>query len=85
VASVIKKFNDPTIKIGGISVDSTLREAEKALPNWHAVGCPHQVTLLIAPPGHTYFEFPHGLDTPNDAGFNGIEITSGIADRSDCP
>jgi hypothetical protein len=43
------------------------------------------VTLLIAPRGHTYFEFPQELDTPNDAGFNGIELTSGVADRSYCP
>ena len=83
-AIVIQKFNDPTIKIAGISVDSTLRAAQAALPTWLTVRCPKTVTLLIAPLGHTYFEFPHGLDTANTAGFNGIGITAGKADRTFC-
>ena len=84
VAIGIQKYNDSTVKVRGVSIDSTLRAAQKALPDWHSVRCPKSYTYLIAPDGHTYFELPHGLDTTNAAGSNGVVITTPPADKSFC-
>jgi predicted Ser/Thr protein kinase len=82
--TAIQKYNDATIKVRGISINSTLRAARKALPDWRSVRCPKSYTLLIAPKGHTYFELPHGLDTTNASGSNGIVVSSTPADPSFC-
>jgi predicted Ser/Thr protein kinase len=82
--SIVHKYNDATIKIGGISVDSSLRQAEVALPNWHSIRCPKLITLLIAPDGHTFFELPHNLDQSNHQGFNGISMSVVPVDASYC-
>jgi hypothetical protein len=83
--SYIQKFNDPSVKIGGVSINSTLREAKAALPDWRSVSCP-DMTLLIAPDGRTNFEFPLGFDTGNSAGSNGIVVNVDplAPDRSAC-
>jgi hypothetical protein len=81
---LLQKYNDPTIKVGGVSIESTLRQAELALPNWHAIRCPNTITLLVSPDGHTYFELPHNLDQGNEQGFNGVAISTPVADRSTC-
>jgi hypothetical protein len=82
--SIIQKYNDATIKVGGISVDSSLRQAEVALPNWHSIRCPKLITLLISPDGHTLFQLPHDLDQSNRVGFNGIGVSVVPADRTFC-
>jgi hypothetical protein len=82
--SIVHKYNDSTIKIGGVSIDSTLRQAELALPNWHSLRCPKLITLLIAPDGHTFFELPHNLDQSNHLGFNGISMSVVSVDASYC-
>jgi hypothetical protein len=79
-ALYIQKYGDATIAINDVSISSTLRQAEAALPGWRSIRCPSDnYTLLIAPDRHTYFEFPLTLDATNDAGANGIVVTANTA------
>jgi hypothetical protein len=73
-ATYIQKYNDPSITVDGVSVDSTLRTALARLPTWRRVRCA-RVTLLINPDHHTYFELPLGPDAHND-GSSGIIVSS---------
>jgi hypothetical protein len=81
---LLQKYNDATIKVSGVSVASTLRQAEAALPSWHAVRCPTRLTLLIAPDARTYFELPHDLNQGNQLGFNGIAVSASTVDQRFC-
>jgi serine/threonine-protein kinase len=83
VAVYIQKYGDPTIAINGVSISSTLRKAEAALPSWRSIGCQSdKYTLLVAPGGHTYFELPLGIDVTNVDGANGVVIAADP--RSSC-
>jgi serine/threonine protein kinase len=73
-ATYIQKYQDPSITVSGVSVDSTLRSAETRLPHWHLVKC-QNATLLVAPSLHTYFYLQPQLDAPNNGG-NGIAVQS---------
>ncbi|MEA2265297.1 MAG: eukaryotic-like serine/threonine-protein kinase, partial [Solirubrobacteraceae bacterium] len=80
----IHKYNDSSIRIGAASVDSTLRQARAALPGWREIACPRVMRSLFgAPDGHTYFEYPLGLDVGND-GSNGVVVSRTPVDRSFC-
>ena len=74
VADYIQAYNDPSVTIGGVSVNSTLRAASRALPKWHEVRC-STYSLLIAPNARTYFYLPPSLDAANQ-GANGIAVNS---------
>jgi hypothetical protein len=76
-AVFIQKYGDPAVKIDGISVQSTLRTARRALLNWRSIRCPKDAyTFLVAPGGHTYFELPLGLDTANHDSANGVVVAA---------
>jgi hypothetical protein len=78
-ANYIQKYGDDTIAINGVSISSTLRQAQSALPKWRSIRCPSDnYNLLVAPDGHTYFELPLTLDATNDAGANGIVVAATI-------
>jgi hypothetical protein len=83
-ANFIQKFNDPTIKVKGVSIESTPREAQEALPDWTRVPCNGKVARLVSPDGHTYFELPTNPDQDNSKGFNGIIVGASPVDRSSC-
>ena len=72
-ATYIRIAGAPEVKINGISVDSTLGEAQAALRDWRISPCASGSTYLIAPDGHTYFEFS---GDPNAADENGLVITA---------
>ncbi len=81
----VHKYNDPTISIGGVSIASTLHQARLALPGWHEVPCPMaKRALLVAPGGHTFFEFPLAPDATNAAQANGVDVISAPVDRAYC-
>jgi hypothetical protein len=80
--SLIHKYHDASVTVGGVSVDSTVAQARAALPDWHEVRCATG-TLLAPPGGRTYFELPLEANASNDGG-NGIDVSSAPVDRNFC-
>jgi hypothetical protein len=82
-AWMIQRYGDGKISIAGVTVSSTLAQAEQRLPTWQVYECPRLEDLLVSPDRHTYWLIARRV-TAQNYGSNGIIVSQTPVDQTFC-